>query len=244
MTIQLPDVIGHRGACFYAPENTLASLYKAHALGVKWVEFDVTLTQDGQAIVMHDATLNRTTNGRGSVAATASAQIAQLDAGSWFAAEFSKEKVPSFAEYLACATELDMGINVEIKPTPGKDVETAQIVIDTLHKHWPHRQQKTLVSSFSSASITQARAMDDQVNLALILSKWQPGWQTLIKRLNCISLHLKHSLLSRHKVAEIKTHVPYVLAYTVNDNDLANTLFSMGVDAVFSDAPDRIKKAL
>ena len=94
--IKLPRVIGHRGACEYAPENTLASMTRAHELGVEWVEFDVCLTKDGQAVILHDPTVNRTTNGRGAIDELTYQQVRTLDAGAWFSEEFaSKEFQPS-----------------------------------------------------------------------------------------------------------------------------------------------------
>lgn len=236
--LHLPKVIGHRGACYYAPENTLASLRKAKALGASWVEFDVMLTQDNHAVVIHDETLNRTTNGRGDVANSLYAEIAQLDAGSWFAPEFHQEKIPTFAEYLTCAQQLGLSLNVEIKPTPGRGRDTALQVVDTLKTHWQNPAQTCLVSSFCVESLQTARAQDAKLNLALLLDRWADGWQTLLTDLRCVSLNMKQSLLTAARVAEAKQYVPYVLAYTVNDKQLAQQLFDMGVDAVFSDKPD------
>src|ERR1700730_3386827 len=104
--MQLPRVIGHRGACRYAPENTLASLYKAKQLGATWVEVDAMLTADDTVILMHDERVDRTTNGHGLVSAMSYAQIAQLDAGCWFAADFAGERVPTLLEFLHEAAQL------------------------------------------------------------------------------------------------------------------------------------------
>lgn len=236
--LQLPKVIGHRGACYYAPENTLASLRKAKALGTSWVELDVMLTQDNQAIVIHDETLNRTTSGRGEVAQSLCADIARLDAGSWFAAEFKREKISTLVEYLDCAQQLGLNLNVEIKPTLGREQDTALQVVNTLKTHWQNPAQTCLVSSFSLSSLTTARAHDAELNLGLLVDRWFKGWQAVLTDLKCISLNAKHSLLTAERVADIKQYVPFVLAYTVNDKPLAEQLFAMGVDAVFSDKPD------
>jgi glycerophosphoryl diester phosphodiesterase len=236
--LQLPKIIGHRGACYYAPENTLASLRKAKALGASWVEFDVMLTQDNHAVVIHDETLNRTTNGRGDVANSLYAEIAQLDAGSWFAPEFRQEKIPTFSDYLTCAQQLGLSLNIEIKPTPDRGRDTALQVVDALKMHWQNPAQTCLVSSFCVESLQTARAQDAELNLALLLDRWADGWQTLLTDLHCVSLNMKQSLLTAARVAEAKQYVPYVLAYTVNDKQLAQQLFDMGVDAVFSDRPD------
>src|SRR5262249_59307691 len=95
-----PRVIAHRGAKATSPENTLASIRQAVAEGATWIEFDVKLTSDGHPILMHDPTLDRTTNGKGNVAETTLAAIRELDAGSWFGGRFAREKVPTLEEAL------------------------------------------------------------------------------------------------------------------------------------------------
>ena len=125
-------VIGHRGAAAAAPENTLASLRKAKELGASWVEFDVKLTRDGVPILMHDERLERTTNGRGEVAQATLAELQELDAGGWFGPAFRGERVPTFEAALGLCAELGLGINVEIKPCPGREAETARVAVETL----------------------------------------------------------------------------------------------------------------
>lgn len=234
----LPKVIGHRGACQYAPENTLSSLRKASELAVSWIEFDIVLTKDDEAIVFHDATLDRTTNGSGLVAETSYSTIARLDAGSWFSPEFSGEKVPTFIEYLNNAAKLGLGINVEIKPTPGKEQKTAEKVIALLKQYWPNSAAPPLVSSFSTAALTAARALDTKLYLGLLIDDWTHPFKETSIALDCISVHVKQTLLSKEKVAEIKSYAQYVLAYTVDTVERALALFDMGVDAVFSNRPD------
>src|SRR5690606_7499071 len=121
----LPTVIGHRGAARHAPENTLAGLRKAAELATPWVEFDVMLTADGTAVLHHDETLVRTTGLDRKMAATSYAELASLEAGSWFGAAFAGEPVPTLEEALACLGEQRLGANVEIKPTAGRQRETA-----------------------------------------------------------------------------------------------------------------------
>ncbi len=241
--LPLPKVIGHRGACHYAPENTLASFQRAYELKTPWVEFDVMLSKEGTAIVIHDETLSRTTNGWGKVAETLFADITALDAGSWFDPSFAGEKIPTFVAVLACAAKLNLGINVEIKPTVGKDQETALSVVRSLQHHWT-LPQKLLVSSFSIASLVMARGLDKTLPLGLLLDHWTADWKDTVVQLNCISLNTNYRLLTKEKVAQIKDEVPYVLAYTVDDPKVAQKLFSWGVDAVFSNIPDVILSSI
>src|SRR5712692_9179692 len=117
--LRLPRVIGHRGAAASAPENTLAGLRRAKALGCAWVEFDVRLTGDGALVLCHDPSLDRTTSGTGAVSAQSLAAIRDCDAGSWFAPAFAGERVPTLEEVLLLAAELDLGTNIEIKSDRG-----------------------------------------------------------------------------------------------------------------------------
>ena len=111
----LPSVIGHRGAAGLAPENTLAALHKAHAVGCRWVEIDLRLTADGALVLLHDERIDRTTNGRGRVARLPWAALQRYDAGGWFDPAFAGEPVPSLAEAIAVLGECGLGANVELK---------------------------------------------------------------------------------------------------------------------------------
>jgi glycerophosphoryl diester phosphodiesterase len=152
MTSPLPRVIGHRGAATHAPENTLAGLRKAAELGAPWVEFDVRLTADKVAILHHDDTLKRTA-GRNAAAATLDyAEIAELDAGAWFGNAFHGERVPTLSDSIALLGELGLGANIEIKPAPGHEAETARIALELVKKEWPSNLPAPLISSFKVES--------------------------------------------------------------------------------------------
>ncbi|MBA3039411.1 MAG: glycerophosphodiester phosphodiesterase [Alphaproteobacteria bacterium] len=108
-------ICGHRGHSIGAPENTLAAFRANHALGGTSIEIDTVLTADQQIVVIHDLTLERTTNGTGALKDKTAAEVALLDAGSWFSFAFAGERVPTLAETLALAHELDQVLEIEIK---------------------------------------------------------------------------------------------------------------------------------
>src|SRR5204863_4134011 len=133
----LPPIIGHRGAAAHAPENTLAGLRRAKALGCSWVEFDVRLTADNQPVLLHDNRLERTTDGRGRVSAMSLAAVRRHDAGQWFHSSFSGERVPTLEEALMLLAELGLGANVELKAARGKEAVTGAVVAEVLARTWP-----------------------------------------------------------------------------------------------------------
>ena len=153
--LNLPKVIGHRGAKAYAPENTLESIETAASLGVQWVELDVKLTRDGVPIIFHDEELDRTTNGSGLVAQTDYEDIRQLEAGSWYADSFAGVKIPTLEEAVDIILRHDLGFNLEIKPCPGREKETAEAALDQLSQFWED-PSKLLISSFQHVSLEAA----------------------------------------------------------------------------------------
>ena len=239
--LQLSRVIGHRGVAGLAPENTLNAMQKAYELGVEWVEFDVMLTKNGEAIVIHDITLDRTTNGTGNVAEVNYEDIAKLDAGEWFAKEFSGAHVPTFSEILQFIKKLGIKINVEIKPTPGAEIKTAQKVLTLLEEHWPSNISPPLISSFSIASLLEVRRLNADVWIGLAIHGWQSNWQRAADEIDAQSIHAHYKMLNAKRIQEVKQTGRAVLAHTVNDSDIAKQLFEWGVTAIFSDFPNKIK---
>ena len=124
--LKIPSVIGHRGAAAFAPENTLESIRTAAEIGAKWVELDVKLTKDSIPIIFHDDTLERTTSGYGPVAEASWNDIKELEAGMWFSEGFTNVSVPTLEDALEEILKLKLGVNLEIKPCPGHEVETAR----------------------------------------------------------------------------------------------------------------------
>jgi glycerophosphoryl diester phosphodiesterase len=238
--LHLPAVIGHRGAAGAAPENTLASIRKARELGATWIEFDVKLTQDGHAILFHDDRLERTTDGRGAVAATTLAQIRRLDAGGWFGPAFRGEPVPTFEQALVLCAELDL----EIKPCANREMETAQVTMATLLDKWPRDMPAPLVSSFAPACLRVARDMAPGVPRGYLAGTLPRGWRELMAEYECAAMHLnQRRIVAWQRVTILAAGVPVVL-YTVNDGLRARRQLEAGVTAVITDHVDRVLRCL
>lgn len=234
-------MIGHRGACGLAPENTVASFRKAAELGVRWVEFDVHLSADGVPVVIHDDTVNRTTSGRGKVAALTLAELQALDAGTWFEPRFQNERVPTLETVVALLGRLGIGAVVEIKPSPGTEEATAEATVRLLMKCWPDHLPPPMVSSFEIPALQRAHEVAPGIARALLVERVRGNWQSEVDRLGCSALHADQSRLDQNTVASVtKAGLP-LFAYTVNDAARAAALFEWGVAAVFTDRPDLIE---
>jgi glycerophosphoryl diester phosphodiesterase len=168
MPLKLPPVIGHRGAAAYAPENTIESIQPPAEMGAKWIEVDVKLTKDSVPIIFHDDDLNRTTNGHGPVAAMNFDDIRDLEAGSWFSEGFAGVKIPTLEEVIDVVLQRNLGINLEIKPCPGREIETAEAMLDVLSQIWDDAD-RLLISSFSHVSLETAMDMAPEWARGLLL---------------------------------------------------------------------------
>lgn len=231
-------IIAHRGAPKYCPENTIASFAKAKELGAKMVEFDVMLSQDGDAFIFHDETLKRTTNTRGIFCETTTADIAALDAGSWFSRKFKNTKIPTLTETIQWLNEADMQANIELKPAKNREKETTSAVLTHLNRLWPEDKQLPLLSSFDPQIVKLIKTLAPEMPVGLVFEKLPENWQQLADETHCFSIHLNHKKLSPKEVELIHNANIKVFAYTVNSKRRAKKLFSWGVDAIFSDYPD------
>jgi len=239
-----PPVIGHRGASAYAPENTMASFTKAAQLGVKWIEFDVMLSSDDEPIIFHDELLDRTTNGCHEVDRFCSAYLRTLDAGAWFDARFSGERIPSLQQVLEFIDNTRLSVNIELKPLPGQERKLALRILKEMKSYLVQAKTTILFSSFSVEALQTLREHAPDCLMGLLLHEWEPDWQALSISLQCVSVHVNHEIMTREAAHKIKALQKALLCYTVNQPLRALELYSWGVDAVFSDAPDKIMRVL
>jgi glycerophosphoryl diester phosphodiesterase len=242
--IVLPRVIGHRGAAASAPENTLAGLRQAKALGCRWVEFDVRLTADGRAVLLHDNRLRRTTDGRGKLTELSLAALRNYDAGGWFGPPFAGERVPTLEEAIALLAELGLGANVELKAARGRETETGAVVAGLLARLWPRELPPPLVSSFHRRALAAVRASAPAIARGVLFRAVPRNWRAIADSLGCATIHADHLSLRQALVSKIRGSGYPLLAYTVNDPGRAQILFDWGVTGIFSDAPRLLLDAL
>lgn len=228
--LQLPKVIGHRGAMAYAPENTLVSFHEAKKRGATWVELDVKLTADRVPVVMHDASLKRTTGLDRLVAETQAAEL--------------PGSVPTFEQAIACFGELGLGVNVEIKPCDGREAETAVVAVAMLRRLWPRSLPVPILSSFNDISLAAAHRAAPEFPRALLIDELKDDWRPRAEAVEAAGINTNGKRLTAVRAVEV-TKAGYALSvYTINDGDVARVLVAMGVDCVITDAPDVILAAL
>ena len=244
MTLKLPHIIGHRGCAGYAPENTLEGIHTAADMGVKWVELDVKLSKDQVPIIFHDDTLERTTNTSGAIAELTYDEIKELDAGSWFGESFIGARIPSLEEAIDVLLERELGLNLEIKPCPGREKETAEAALDILSSIWDDHE-RVLISSFQHVSLEAAfDVAEDWPRGLLIPEEWPENWAEMADYLKVSTINLHGNSVTREQVeSAVDLDLP-VLAYTINEPDRARFLQSWGVDCFFSDVPDVLQDSI
>jgi glycerophosphoryl diester phosphodiesterase len=239
-----PPLIAHRGAPDRAPENTQAGFVAAAEAGARFVEFDVRLSADGELVLMHDPTLERTTDGSGLVAEHTRAQLAALDAGSWFAEEFTGEPVPALDEILALLEELDLSADIELKAeSSAAALATAQAVVDLVKRHastadaepWP---AALMLSSSQPEALELLAEQLPELPRALVVALPDADTAKLARRLGCAAMFVDHRALRPALIAEARSLKLALGAYTVNDPDRAEQLWDAGVRSIFSDIPD------
>lgn len=244
MTVRLPRIIGHRGAAAHAPENTLTSIRSAAEQGAPWVEFDVMLTADAVPVLFHDDTLTRTTGLEAAMAETPYARVAELEAGTWFDPAFTGEPVPTLAQALALVLELGVHPDIEIKPTPGRDVESAVRTLQETARVWPQDRPAPFFCAFSRLSLAAFRALRPDWPCALNMLQLVPGWQQDLQALDCTSLHLLDREVTAEVVRQVHEAGYQVGVYTVNEPARARELVAWGVEAIITDSPETIAAAL
>ena len=238
----LPSVIGHRGAAARAPENTLAGLRRAKALGCDWVEFDARLTLDGVPVLCHDPRLERTTDGFGPISSLRFDAVREADAGIRFDFSFAGERVPTLEEALLLCAEIGLGANIELKSdSEGRHSAIGKAVKATLEA-LGRRIGRVLVSSFQPAALSELCGTSGPPR-GVLFRVVPRDWMDHARRFDCCVIGADHRRLKRRQVEAIRGAGYQVAAYTVNEPSRAQLLYSWGVTSVFSDVPDIILRA-
>lgn len=239
-----PPVIAHRGASADAPENTLAAIRAAREQGANWIELDVKISYDGVPLLMHDETLDRTTDGSGLIAEKNWSDMAKLDAGLSFSPVFKGEPIPHLADAVNAVLQNKMSLILEIKPCPGRAKATSMVAVIELAKIWPEGDFYPMISSFDIESLEIAAQLEPQWPRSLLLDTWAEDWRERMARTGACAISVEESLLTSERMAAFQSLALPVVAYTVNDPARAKELLAWGVAAVYADKPRAILQGL
>ncbi|MEM8769482.1 MAG: glycerophosphodiester phosphodiesterase family protein [Pseudomonadota bacterium] len=229
-----PVIIGHRGAAGLEPENTLPSFARAVALGVQAVEFDVHVC-GGELVVIHDDTLDRTTNGTGSVAATPLERLRALDAG-------NGAGVPLLSEVLAALPE-KIAVNIELKGPGTAEPLAAFLTGDLTGDLTGEERREILISSFDHSALNEFKALRDDYALAPLFGRWRRDAIQIAEGFGGGYINLGVKVATASRLQAIRAAGLRALVYTVNDLAAARRLIAAGASGVFTDYPDRVTRA-
>ncbi len=238
------QIFAHRGARCAAPENTIPAFQKALDMGVDGIELDVHLSADGELVVIHDFTVDKTTSGHGRVETFTTAQLAALDAGSHFSPDYAGVGVPTLAQALDLIGDRCI-VNIEIKsmdPEGGNQVVPVAAVIRDRNLY-----DQVIVSSFNPISLIAMRYTDPRVALGLLYQRPLPAYLRVAWMTDVIApqaIHPEYRLVDAETIAWGRAHGCQVNTWTVNDVADAGRLAALGVDVLMTDVPDELIAAL
>ena len=239
-----PLIIGHRGYCARFPENTLVGFQAAIDAGADMIEFDVRLSLDGHPVVIHDARLERTTNGGGFVYETPLNELKKHDAGKWFDPRFEGEKIPTLDEVLGFVNKrvlMNIEIKVDADQPDASFLGIEEKVMDSVFRH--NAGDYVLVSSFNRNILEKLRLMKDPPAIG-VLSEFGEEKEGLAacRTLDALSWHPYYLALDKEQVARAHAQGFKVICYTVNEPEDISRLILMDVNGLFTDDPAEAKQ--
>jgi glycerophosphoryl diester phosphodiesterase len=234
------QIVGHRGAAGVAPENTLPSFEAAWAAGVAWVETDVRLTEDGVPVLLHDATLDRTTTGHGPVSAVTWEELQVVDAGVRFAPEFAGTRVPRLEELLAAAAGRS-GVLIELKAETERAGLLIQRVLEAVAAAGVESWVRLI--SFEAALLERVARVAPHLATGFIASE-AAGLIETAQRLGCVAVHPRQKALSPALVAAARAAELRVNTWTANAAEQVTAAAEVGVDEITTDFPVMAGQAL
>jgi glycerophosphoryl diester phosphodiesterase len=239
-----PAIIAHRGASAHAPENTLAAFQLALEHGADGIELDAKLTADGQVVVIHDQTVDRTTGAQGVVREMTLTQLKALDAGSFFDSAFAGEPIPTLAEVFDVVGSRAL-INVEITNYTSPGDALPDKIADLIIRH--HMENTVLFSSFHPLNLVRVKRRLPQTPVAILTMEGLPGWllRSAFGRLFAPQfIHPYYTDVSKAWLAWEHRLGRRVNVWTVDDPDAMQRLFKMGIDGIITDDPRLARRVL
>ncbi|MFD1206171.1 MULTISPECIES: glycerophosphodiester phosphodiesterase [Sporosarcina] len=232
------DIFAHRGASGNFPENTIAAFKEAARLPVRGVEFDVHMTFDGQLVVIHDESIDRTSNGSGFIKDLTLSELKEFDFGSWFSPDFSGEKIPTLPEVLDVFSRTEHLLNIELKSDIFPYDGMVEKVLDIIQERGI--ESRVILSSFDHSAIQTAKNLMPQIETGALVMEVLVNPLSYLQQIPADAFHLLFPTALRPSMQEIiKQQVP-IRAFTVNDPEHAALLKEAKVQAIFTDFPEEM----
>ncbi|KTF03585.1 Glycerophosphoryl diester phosphodiesterase [Trueperella bernardiae] len=232
-------IFAHRGLSGLAPENTMAAFKAAADRGLTWLETDVDILGDGTPILIHDTALDRTTNRSGSYYGLAKADLAEVDAGSWFSPEFAREPIPTLRELVDFMNGTGINANIELKSNEA-GAQMSHLLVDNVLAELDRLDgPKLIISSFNHLLLREVKTKAPHLSIGALFVRenlW-PDWRSVLELLEADHIHPDSRGLTREMVRAFRDAGYGVNVWTVNSPARANELFNWGVTGVFSDVP-------
>ncbi|ODT66682.1 MAG: glycerophosphoryl diester phosphodiesterase [Pelagibacterium sp. SCN 63-23] len=231
------EVQAHRGASAVAPENTIAAFRAAAEQGARWVELDVALLADDTLVVIHDDSVDRTTSGKGTLGALTHADVAVLDAGSWFDGTFAGERLPTLADAIKALGELGLSANVEIKQH--KHHKSLDQLVEAVQADIRKRGPKTeiMISSFDPEALKAMHRLEPDLEMAMLYGRPPDDWQAQIAAIPATTIHMHYKALSIGLLEETSKRGIKVRAWTCNNPVELVSFWGSGLTGVITDNP-------
>ncbi|MEK0416471.1 MAG: glycerophosphoryl diester phosphodiesterase [Pseudomonadota bacterium] len=238
-----PLWIAHRGAGKLAPENTLAAFRVGAQHGYRAFECDVKLSADGVPFLLHDATLDRTTAGQGKAGDKTWSELSRLDAGGWHSRAYAGEPMPSLEALSVYLQRNGFLLDLEIKPTPGLELQTGQVVGQEVMRLWADAPIPPLFTSFRPEALQGARETAPHIPRGLLLDTLWDGWFNVAQALECAAVVTHYNLMNAELLSKLHAAGLRGLVYTVNDPSVAQWLIGLGIDGIVTEAVDKFPPA-
>lgn len=236
-------IIAHRGASSLAPENTFASFDKALNVGADGIEFDLQLSKDNVPVVIHDESLERTTTGQGMVYDYNLAELKSFDAGSWFAKEFSGEKIPTLDELFNRYENSNLLFNLELKNSMIDNQDLEKAVLKSVAEF--NLGKRVVISSFNHQSLVRCKGLNPHILTGMLyFEELDTPWERALS-LGCYSVHPFFYYLQAAEVIEgFKKHKLPMYTWTVNDPEQMQYLVKNEIDAIITDYPQTLSEII
>lgn len=232
-------IFAHRGLPELAPENTMAGFEMMPEHGIKWFETDIAITEDGELVICHDDTLDRTSNMKGEISSLSYQSIKNADTGSWFGETFKNEKLPTMEELVAFINRSKINVNLELKGISG---DNGFRLLDILVEKFTHfltqidPEINIIISSFNPIVLSKVHDKAPDYKYAILFEKhtFCADWPLIADACGATAIHMEDDELTKEKVEQVKKRGHELNVWTVNQPGRANELFNWGVDGIFT----------